>query len=286
MHTTGSSAATVLPPAEVANDAWTDGAENHTPAKGALPACACLSLLAAAWLPSAQPAVVWRGGAASCARASSWGRGAACGSSFSCAWPQSTGDGQTDYNSSTHAWPLSTEPATRSTEPATRSLAACACLPSAEGSYSARKMAGVRAYHEWMPTRVAPKSDGVAFYRSFQFGECSRGAAWFAALSARRGCWLRRPGTTASASGPPSPALAGCPAQHQSQCGHAALRLHGLARTHAVPAAHDTCLRCSACRRPGHTDDAGDPPLGEHSTAHACLLCSAMPLCRQGCAQR
>jgi hypothetical protein len=32
----------------------------------------------------------------------------------------------------------------------------------------------VRAYHEWMPTRVDPRADVFAFYRSFQFGECCR----------------------------------------------------------------------------------------------------------------
>lgn len=33
-----------------------------------------------------------------------------------------------------------------------------------------RKAAAIRAYHEWMPTRVPDPKNPISFYRSFQFG--------------------------------------------------------------------------------------------------------------------
>lgn len=54
-----------------------------------------------------------------------------------------------------------------------------------EGSWQARKAAGVRAYHEWMPTRVDPRADVFAFYRSFQFGDLATLMMLETRLSAR-----------------------------------------------------------------------------------------------------
>ncbi|KAL4423479.1 hypothetical protein ABPG77_003612 [Micractinium sp. CCAP 211/92] len=39
-----------------------------------------------------------------------------------------------------------------------------------EGSWAVRKAAAIRAYHEWMPTRVPDPKNPISFYRSFQFG--------------------------------------------------------------------------------------------------------------------
>jgi len=41
----------------------------------------------------------------------------------------------------------------------------------AEGSWEERKRQAVKAYHEWMPTRVLGSDTGAGFYRSFQFGD-------------------------------------------------------------------------------------------------------------------
>lgn len=43
-------------------------------------------------------------------------------------------------------------------------------LRATEGSWAVRKAAAIRAYHEWMPTRVPDPKNPISFYRSFQFG--------------------------------------------------------------------------------------------------------------------
>ena len=40
----------------------------------------------------------------------------------------------------------------------------------AEGSFTARRAAAVRAYHEWLPTRLPDPADTLKIYRSFDFG--------------------------------------------------------------------------------------------------------------------
>lgn len=40
-----------------------------------------------------------------------------------------------------------------------------------EGSFGVRRDAAIRAYHEWMPTRVGDPSDPRKIYRSFDFGQ-------------------------------------------------------------------------------------------------------------------
>ncbi|NUT15475.1 MAG: alkaline phosphatase, partial [Cupriavidus sp.] len=40
----------------------------------------------------------------------------------------------------------------------------------AEGSFIARRAAAVRAYHEWLPTRLPDPADPLKIYRSFDFG--------------------------------------------------------------------------------------------------------------------
>ena len=39
-----------------------------------------------------------------------------------------------------------------------------------EGSFTARRAAAVRAYHEWLPTRLPDPADTLKIYRSFDFG--------------------------------------------------------------------------------------------------------------------
>ena len=59
-----------------------------------------------------------------------------------------------------------------SARPPARPPACATLIISAEGSFKDRRLAAVRAYHEWLPTRVGLSApDGSGFYRSFQFGE-------------------------------------------------------------------------------------------------------------------
>jgi alkaline phosphatase D len=41
----------------------------------------------------------------------------------------------------------------------------------AEGSFEARRAAAIRAYHEWLPTRVPDPANPLKIYRSFEFGD-------------------------------------------------------------------------------------------------------------------
>lgn len=42
--------------------------------------------------------------------------------------------------------------------------------PATEGAFALRRAAAVRAYHEWMPTRLPDPADPLRLYRSFAFG--------------------------------------------------------------------------------------------------------------------
>lgn len=43
--------------------------------------------------------------------------------------------------------------------------------PATEGDFGLRRAAAIRAYHEWMPTRVADPSRPESIYRAFEFGD-------------------------------------------------------------------------------------------------------------------